>query len=60
MEYACGEGEEEGERRQQRVDQRGREKSEGKNVESEGKRVESEIETKREAVSKGEGERCSV
>ena len=36
-----------------RVDQRWREKGEGK-------RVESEIETNREAVSKGEGERCSV
>ena len=35
------------------MDQRGREKSEVK-------RVESEIEAKREAVSKGEGERCSV
>ena len=35
------------------MDQRGREKSEGK-------RVESEIEAKREAVSKGEGESCSV
>ena len=53
VEYACGEGEEEGEGRQQRVDQRGREKNEGK-------RVESEIETKREAVTKGEGESCSV
>ena len=52
MEYACGEGEE-GEGRQQRVNQRGR-------LKSEGKRVESEIEAKREAVSKGEGERCSV
>ena len=35
------------------MDKRGREKSEVK-------RVESELETKREAVSKGEGERCSV
>ena len=35
------------------MDQRGREKSEVK-------RVEIEIESKREAVSKGEGERCSV